>query len=270
MDRPEPPLPTFLIIGAQKSATRWLRSNLGKHPDIYTPDEEISFFTNRRRVRTLGLAWYRQQFIGWDGEPVLGEATPGYMILRHDPKAMAKRIDRHLPDVRLIALLRNPIDRAESALRHHVRRGRIPKRTRLVKAVGPRWRRRNDVGLVEGGLYAESLRPYMRTFGSRLLVMLHDDVLSDPNLVYERALRHVGAEPTFVPPGLADVVFSNRSNAESDVLTDAERRQLWPLFRADVRRLQKMIRRDLSIWDPTRAPAPAPELTADEQTVAPR
>lgn len=262
MDRPDPPLPTFLIIGAQKSATRWLRSNLGKHPDVYTPDEEISFFTNRRRFRRLGLSWYREQFAGWDGEPVLGEATPGYMIPRHDPKAMAKRIDHSLPDVRLIALLRNPIDRAESALRHHMRRGRIPKRTRLVKAVGTRGRRRTDVGLVEGGLYADSLRPYLRTFGDRLLVMLHDDVLADPGLVYQRSLRHIGADPSFVPPGLADVVFSNRASADADGPTDDERRKLWPLFRTDVRRLQKMIHRDLSMWDPTRVPPRIDDMVA--------
>ena len=36
------PLPTFVVIGAQKSATRWLRTNLGKHPDVYTASPRIS------------------------------------------------------------------------------------------------------------------------------------------------------------------------------------------------------------------------------------
>jgi hypothetical protein len=43
------PLPTFLIIGAQKSATRWLRLNLGLHPAVFAASREIEFFNNRDR-----------------------------------------------------------------------------------------------------------------------------------------------------------------------------------------------------------------------------
>jgi len=264
MDRPEPPFPTFLIIGAQKSATRWLRSNLGKHPDVYTSPDELSFFNHQQKVRRWGMEWYRQQFAGWDGEPVVGEATPGYMIPRHDPAATAKRIDRNLPDVRLIALLRNPIDRAESALRHHARRGRIPARTKLVKAAKSRKKSVRQLGLVQAGLYSECLRPYVRRFGERLLVLLHDDVVNDPQFVYRRALQHIGAEPSYLPPELAHVVFSNRKPTESSSqLTPQERAEMWKYFAADVRRLQRMIGRNLSIWNPAwSAPTPAPELSS--------
>jgi hypothetical protein len=256
MSSPVPPLPTFLIIGAQKSATRWLRVNLGQHPDVFTASQEISFFNNQRRVRRWGLEWYQQQFEGWDGEPVVGEATPGYMIWRHEPADVARRIERNLPDVRLIAILRNPIDRAESALRHHVRRHRLPKKTRLVKIAKKRSPKIQRLGLIDGGMYAASLRPYLKRFGDRLLVMLHDDVATDPRLVYGRSLWHIGAEPSFVPPSLDEVVFSNRApGAVSPGLTYEERCELWEYFRDDVAKLQRMIRRDLSIWDPTREPA---------------
>lgn len=250
---PPPPLPTFLIIGAQKSATRWLRMNLGEHPDVFTADHEISFFNNRRSWRS-GVSWYRSEFAGWQGEPVIGESTPGYMILRHDPRAVAKRIDEVLPDVRLIALLRNPVDRAESALRHHVRRSRLPKKSRLVKVVKKRSPRIKHLGLIDGGLYAESLRPYLRRFGDRLLVMLHDDLQASPQYVYKQALAHIGADAGFVPSGLEDIVFSNRAPGQSDGgLTLDERRQLWQYFEEDARRLQRMIGRDLSMWNPNTA-----------------
>ena len=68
----EPPLPTFLIIGAQKSATRWLRFNLGLHPDVYVAPSEIEFFNNRNRYNDLGVSWYRAQFEGSAGEPIVG------------------------------------------------------------------------------------------------------------------------------------------------------------------------------------------------------
>ena len=50
-----PPLPTFLIIGAQKSATRWLRLNLGLHPDVFTARGELEFFNNGDRYRAEGV-----------------------------------------------------------------------------------------------------------------------------------------------------------------------------------------------------------------------
>jgi hypothetical protein len=251
MQPPDPPLPTFLIIGAQKSATRWLRANLGEHPDVFTAEQELSFFNHKQKVRRWGLDWYRQQFVGWAGEPVVGEATPGYMIPRHDPTATAKRIERNLPDVRLIAVLRNPIDRANSALRHHQRRNRLPKNAKLSKVVKKRRSKIRQLGLVDAGLYAEHLRPYQRRFGARLLVLLHDDVVSNPQMVYKRALLHIGAAPSFVPPALEQVVFSNQpQQASNSGLTLEERREMWPYFRADVKKLQKIIGRDLSMWNP--------------------
>src|SRR3954468_2992808 len=86
------PLPTFLIIGAQKSATRWLRLNLGLHPAVFTAAREIEFFNNGDRYRELGTDWYREQFEGWDGEAIVGEATPGYLFWRHRPAMVSERI----------------------------------------------------------------------------------------------------------------------------------------------------------------------------------
>src|SRR5690349_3233083 len=113
------PIPTFLIIGAQKSATRWLRMNLGEHPDVFAASREIEFFNSKRFERD-GVDWYRAQFDGWSGERIVGDATPGYMFWRHRPDVMAERMHETVPDVRLIAILRNPVDRAHSAVLHHV------------------------------------------------------------------------------------------------------------------------------------------------------
>src|SRR5690348_7876706 len=116
----EPPLPTFLIIGAQKSATRWLRYNLGLHPDVYAAETEIQFFNDGKRFNELGTDWYRAQFAPAGDATYVGEATPGYMFWRHRPAVVSDRIHSVVPDVRLIAILRNPIDRAHSAMLHHI------------------------------------------------------------------------------------------------------------------------------------------------------
>jgi hypothetical protein len=248
-----PPLPTFLVIGAQKSATRWLRFNLGQHPEIYAAEREIRFFHSRRRYEDLGPDWYREQFEGWNGEPVVGEATPGYMLWRYDPETVAARVHALLPGVRLFAVLRNPVDRAYSAMVHHVKNGRLPPGSDLLALARATPPERDQLTLVSGGWYAASLEPYRRRFGDALCVYLLDDVADDPERVYRRALEHVGAEPDVVPPTVRRVMFSNQRAGDGDLapgLSAEERRELFAYFADDVARLEDMLGRDLSGWRP--------------------
>ncbi len=261
----ERPLPSFLIIGAQKSATRWLRSNLGKHPEIYTAPRELHFWNVEQRVRNAGLDWYRARFEEWDGQSIVGEATPGYMIWRHHPSRVAERIHSALPDVKLVAILRNPIERANSAMLHHIRRQRLPAGVRLVDVVRERAPVEKDrLCLVTGGWYAASLERYQELFGDRLLVLLHDDVQADPTGVYATALEHVDASPGFVPDEISKRVFSNRRGrlARGYDLTVDEREEMWAYFRADVERLQSMFDLDLSRWEPGAEPAEPDDLSS--------
>ncbi|MCU1354163.1 MAG: sulfotransferase [Acidimicrobiales bacterium] len=255
--------PTFVIIGAQKSATRWLRLNLGQHPDVYTAPLELRFFNDGPTFRQ-GREWYARQFSGWDGEAHVGEATPGYMIWRHTPSVVATRMRRFDPALKLIAILRNPIDRAYSGLVHHLRRERLPADTDLLTYVRSKDPEKDRLCLVTGGWYAASLQPFKQRFAHRLLVLLHDDVNANPRGVYEQALAHIGADPSFVPPELAEVRFSNTPPKQSGLrrqqgsgyrqLTVAQRYQLWDYFAEDVAKLEQMLDRDLSMWRPAEPP----------------
>jgi Sulfotransferase domain len=264
-DAASPPVPRFVIVGAQKSGTRWLRKNLGEHPDVFTSRSEVHFWNREHRVTKLGLDWYREQFNGWSGEPIVGEATPGYMIWRHQPARVAARMKELCPDTRLIAILRNPIDRANSAMVHHIRRGRLPAGSRLVDVARERTPPEKDrFCLVAGGWYAASLEPFLEAFGEGLLVLWHDDIATDPVGVYDAALRHVGASPGFQPLELSKVVFSNRRGKAARLyeLTDADRVDMWEYFRDDVARLERLFGVDLSRWEPreessSRGTAPA-------------
>jgi hypothetical protein len=258
MGERELPLPTFLIIGAQKSATRWLRLNLGLHPDIFSAEREIEFFNTAANFGE-GTNWYRQQFAGWDGERFVGEATPGYMFWRHRPAVMAERIDETLPGVQLIAILRNPVDRSQSALIHHIEGKALPPDTRLVDFVHANPPEKERLGLIAGSWYAASLEPFQARFGDRLLILLHDDADDDPRGVYDQAVRHVGATADFAPPELERVRFSYQQRPSgnkhlANKLRLAEREELYEEFFADdVRKLEEMTGRDLSCWDPRHA-----------------
>jgi hypothetical protein len=247
------PLPTFVVIGAQKSGTRWLRWNLSKHPDVFAPSAELHFFNNREHYEDLGVDWYREQFIGWSGEPFVGEATPGYMMFRHHPGVVAARMAETIPNARLLAILRNPIDRVVSAMAHFARYEKVSPHDRVIERVRASSVEQDPLGLIAGGLYAGSLAPFRARFGEQLLVLLHDDARRDPRGVYECAVRHVGAPTGFVPTDVDEIVWSNQDDARRYEITLEERLELWTYFADDVASLEVMLDRDLSSWRPSEA-----------------
>ena len=251
-------MPTFLIVGAQKSGTRWLRTNLGEHPDVFTAPHEVAFFDGDEFDR--GLGWYGRAFKGWRGEPAVGEATPGYLMLARGGQRTADRIHRSLPGVRLLALLRNPVDRAYSAFIHHMGRDRIPAHRGFLEQLRSVPARDDPLAIVSNGWYAASLAPYLR-FGDRVRILIHDDALREPEAVYSRALDHIGARQGFIPRDLRRVRFTVTPPATSPYaaadgfrrpLTPLERREAYAYFADDVERLEAMIGRDLSAWRPPR------------------
>ena len=129
-------LPSFLVIGAQRAGTTTLFDQLLLHPDVHGPaggrgevtwaDKEIHFFDERF---LLGPTWYRSFFPSTvqrrlarerGGDAIAGEATPYYMFHPLVPERVAATI----PDVRLIAVLRDPVERAYSHYQMMCRSGR--------------------------------------------------------------------------------------------------------------------------------------------------
>jgi hypothetical protein len=256
-----PPLPDFIVIGAQKAGTHWIRENLGAHPDVYVAPAELEFFIRPSWVRRHGADGYRRLFLGWDGEALLGEATPGYLVDWHGPERMARAMADLVPDVRPIAILRDPVERARSALVHHRRRGTkgVPMDGDLVtvlRGLGPP--ERDLLFLVTGGRYASSLRPYLDVFGDRLLVLLNDDLQADPGAAYDDLLAHIGLARGFRPPAVDARVFSYDGEAYGvPPLTAEERDEAFAYFAADVAELEVLLGRDLSAWREGIPPVPA-------------
>ena len=112
-------LPNFIIPGAPKSGTTALQIYLSQHPDIYMVNQEIHFFDNDDNFKK-GIEWYKRFFK--EKKKMMGEKTPQYM---YDKKVPA-RIHKYLGEVKLVFLLRNPIDRAYSHYWHNKRIGKEP------------------------------------------------------------------------------------------------------------------------------------------------
>jgi Sulfotransferase domain len=111
------PLPHFLIIGAQKGGTSTLYASLSTHPEIAGAGSKELHFFDRHYVD--GIRSYRRQFPKLERGQITGEATPYYIFHPLAPE----RVARTLPGVKLIAILRNPVDRAYSQYHSSVRKG---------------------------------------------------------------------------------------------------------------------------------------------------
>lgn len=244
-------LPNFIIVGAQKSATRWLRDVLNEHPDIFMASRELEFFNHHYEK---GLSWYSKKFGKAGNAKSIGEATPGYMMFVDNPERSAKRILKDLPDARIVALLRDPVDRLTSAYVHHIRMGRLNPDTDLLKLVKQTDPKKDRLGLVSGGWYATSLDPYIKLFGPRLMIALHDDVKNDPKSLYERTLKHIGIERDFYPENLEKVRHSNRKDVSNKALaaaklTKSEKSYLYnEFFRKEIELLEVKTGIDFSLW----------------------
>jgi len=118
-------LPSFIIIGAGRSGTTSLYAYLISHPNVLPAAKKETVFFNY--VYHKNLDWYRMYFptihelkrtkkFTSQNVIISGEATPSYLI---DP-LVPKRISYHLPNVKLIVLLRNPIERALSHYYHNI------------------------------------------------------------------------------------------------------------------------------------------------------
>lgn len=180
-------LPDFLGIGAQKAGTTWLHQNLQHHPDFYFPPhiKEIRFFDARFYMSPAQYA----EFFAPAGDHFTGDITPGYGALG---VSRIRFIRKLLPDVKLVLILRNPIDRAWS----HAVMDLADTKQRRVEDV-PEWEffahfaspsaRRN-------GSYVSILDRWLSVFpASALHVVFFESIRERPRELLTGILEHIGA-----------------------------------------------------------------------------
>jgi Sulfotransferase domain len=208
----------FLIIGAMKSGTSSLWALMREHPDIWVPmPKELPFFNGPEHDRGWD-AFARRNLRGAPPGAKVGKATPSYMagapldpVEREDlEREIPERIARQFPDIKLIAILRDPVERAVSqyTMGRNVgaeTRGPDEAFEQLLQPAALARARRDPHGL-EGyvvlGEYGRLLRGYLDVFGSSQLLPLSTAQLSDdPRSVLERVWRFVGVDD-YVPADL--------------------------------------------------------------------
>ncbi len=209
-------LPNFLVIGAMSSGTTSLYEYLRGHPQIYmSPVKEPCFFAlEGQRLdfggpgdlpATAGMTAdpkaYRALFAGASPHHIaVGEASAWYIVSEDAPQ----RIQHYIPHAKLIAILRDPSERAYASFRHLVRAGRepIPDFALALAEEDRRTRERWDWlwRYVEAGFYFRQLERYFRLFDRRQIgLYLHEDLGRDANGVVRSIFDFLEVDPRFSP-----------------------------------------------------------------------
>ncbi len=256
-------LPDYIIIGTQRAGTTSLYKYLVKHPAVaHALTKELRFFD---LFYDKGIGWYRSRFPSaryrsrverTKGHRLLvGESSPDYMFHPHAPRRMAEL----LPDVKLILLLRNPVDRAFSHYWHQAKRGfetlsfeeaieQEPERLRgeLDRMLGDERYvsfERHHHSYLERGIYVDQLRRWTDRYPQdRFLIERSEDFFADPSVVLRRVQE-------FLELPHWDLAEYEKFNAfTSGSMSTTLRKDLLAYFRPHNERLYEFLGRDLR-WD---------------------
>ncbi len=196
--------PSFLVIGAMKAGTTSLYTYLRDHPEVYmSQQKELQFFT---RNWDRGWEWYESQFAESGNAPAVGEASPSYTKCGEYPETV-DRIWQHLPDARLVYIVRHPIDRMRSHYHQWFERG-------LERAPIERALLDNPVYL-DTSRYGRQLEQYLTRFSrAQILLVTSDDLMHSRADAVRRVYEFIGVDPTFVSSNLERTAHRTDSKRE--------------------------------------------------------
>lgn len=271
-------LPNFIMIGAPKAGSTSLYDYLRKHPEIFMPKIKAPrFFTyngqaNAYYYPATTLEEYEALFADATDEKAIGEATAVYIEFPDT----ARRIHEVVPDARIIAILREPVQRSFSIYHKSMRDTGRNEGMGFLEAL------RIDPSIRK--MYCDGLKPYYDLFGrDRIKILLLEDLERDPKGTLADLYTFLGVDPDFMPslkvanPGgvpkvklVHDVLinrkvrlFSRRflperlaslakdfrsKNLKKHVMTEEERREAYDYFEKDIVATQELTGLDLSKW----------------------
>lgn len=220
--------PSFIIIGAQKAGTSALFSMLGQHPQIVTPAEKEVHFFDGAKIVYGDFSTYHALFplpYRLSSNQITFEASPSYLYNPECPQ----RIYDYSANIRLIAILREPVARAYSAwnMFRSFTNSSSPKHRKLaesrtfeeaiaveMKMIEQTERPADPIAYVRRGIYVEQVQRYFQYFPrGALLILDHSDLLRMPEVCLAQLCRFLEIDDAF----RFEIERKNVSNYESDI-----------------------------------------------------
>ena len=256
-------LPDFLIIGAQKCGTTSLYSHLSQHPSVGTAfEKEVRYFNDHF---DKGVEWYKAHFPTLrtrdriarqtGGRFITGEGEPSYL----PNPAAPQRVKDLVPEVRLIVMLRDPVQRAYSHYQHRFTRNREQRTFEQVcaadkEALKDGWHNLPTGDLIRlghahysylpRGFYYEQLKTWSGVFPrDRFHIVSAEDFFADTQAVYDDVLAFLD-----LPAHRLEKRKRHNVGKYTESLAEETRRDLAEYFRPHNEQLYEFVGRDFG-WD---------------------
>ncbi|MCG8546249.1 MAG: sulfotransferase [Alphaproteobacteria bacterium] len=199
--------PNFLICGSAASGTSFLANSMSKHPEIYLPKkmrpEPHYFYYSENYANPI--QWYEERwFSEVENERAVGEKSTSYM---YSPE-VAPRIRKHYPDMKMIFILRNPIERAFASYRNTIFNGFEElsfdqaiqqEKARMEQATGRRAETRT-YAYADRGYYFKQLSVFLEHFSQeQLLILKFESMIRDPGSTFRTVFRFLNVLEDFSP-----------------------------------------------------------------------
>lgn len=230
----------FLGIGAQKAGTTWLYEQLNRHPQLAFPLGKEAHFWNRPHD-AAAVADYLDRLAHVNA--IAGEITPAYGML---PVETIREIYSHAPRLRLIYLIRNPIDRAWSSALMALQRAEM-----TIDEASDQWfsDHFHSAGSRKRGDYYSCLQTWRTVFpDEQLLVLRFEQIIAEPEWLLNRCFQHLGVSPQdpaqLRQQGCRVPVFTGPGHPLRPTLKPL----LQGLYQQPIEHLAKYLNVDLSAW----------------------
>ncbi len=196
-------LPNFILIGVQKAGTTSLYDWIAQHPDVYGPKgmKDFPFFCNDEYYKN-GLKWFSKFFRDHHGEKIIFHGYVNYIY----NNMSAQRIYDYKKDIKLLLILRNPIERAYSAF-WYMRKIGIETLKTFEEAIdiedkrkSGNYRERNDLTYIDHGFYYKQLINFYKFFSkSQIFIAFFEDIKENRENLIKKIYNFLEVDENFVP-----------------------------------------------------------------------
>jgi len=252
-------LPSFLIIGVAKCGTTGLYRTLINHPKIKSAKTKELYFFDRDIQYRKGMNHYKSLFKKCDKDEICGEATPYYFYFENVPE----RVKKHLPNIKIILLLRNPIDRAYSHFYGYLRKCRLRHEKMISKdlksfikivsknpSVTMNHRGRT---LLKCGMYGKQMKRWLKHFPlSQFKIIKSEDYFKNPKKILNEVFEFIDVDKKEIP--IKRYLIMEQQNKKTlgverySKLDKETRDLLYNYYKESNELLYKLIRRDMK-WE---------------------
>lgn len=183
----------FIGVGPPRTGTTWLFENLVSHPELGIPDKKSLNFFNEDYER--GIEYYNRNFSGFENSSVIGEISPLYF----GKPDVLNRIITEIPDVKIVAVARDPVSRLESHCRL------INSLRGTAKPLRQIWKEKID--LLEYGFYHKHLSAWEQHLDTtQIKVFSYLELKTQPDHFLKAILEFLNVATDYSPPKLGSVV----------------------------------------------------------------